>query len=171
MVQQILSGTPVWVWVVLVLLIARGLSAARDRETALGALFVLPLVMLCISIQSIAQRFGVVPLPWGAWLAGFVIGTLAGWASVARSAVALSPKGVKLAGSFWPLALILGVFCVRYASEVLRAMHPDLMATPLATALVCLPSGLVSGLFVGRVLRNRALHSALRQTATLAAPG
>jgi hypothetical protein len=162
MVQQILGHTPLWVWAVLILLIARGLSAARPREGALGTFFILPLVMLVFGAQSVFGRFGSELLPWGAWLAGFLFGASLGWMSVPRTAVALAHKGIRLSGSYWPLALILGVFCVRYVGEVLRAMYPDMMQLPGGVVAMCLPSGLVSGLFVGRMLRIAALAGALR---------
>lgn len=168
MLIEIVRHTPPWVWLLLAVLIARGLALARTRERRMGTLYIIPLVLLCIGLQAIAARFGAMPLAWGAWACGFAVGGALGWISIPDSAVALSPNGIRLAGSYWPLVLILGVFCVRYASEVLRAIHPELMVEPGAIAAVCIASALVSGLFVGRVARIGTRYAALRRQAPIA---
>ncbi|WP_244427611.1 hypothetical protein [Bartonella queenslandensis] len=43
---NILTGTPLWAWILLIFLIARGIIALKDRETKVYRLFLLPLVFL-----------------------------------------------------------------------------------------------------------------------------
>lgn len=43
---NIIVGTPIWVWTVFVLLIAKGISALNDREIEIKHLFIMPLLFL-----------------------------------------------------------------------------------------------------------------------------
>lgn len=43
---NILTGTPLWVWILLIFLIAWGIIALKDREMGVYRLFLLPLVFL-----------------------------------------------------------------------------------------------------------------------------
>jgi hypothetical protein len=58
-----------------------------------------------------------------------------------------------LPGSWVPLALILGIFSVKYATGVTLAMHPALRVDPTFALAVATLAGLFSGIFAGRTLR------------------
>jgi uncharacterized integral membrane protein len=164
MIYQILVHTPIWVWVVLALLVARGWMSTRARDGSLGALFILPVIMLAIGLQGMVSRFGVEAMPWGAWLAAFIVFGFGGWLTVRQNAVAATEKGLRLAGSYWPLVIILAIFILRYFSEVIRALNPEMMQEPLAVGLVSALYGTVTGMFLGRLARIVSLYRASRRT-------
>lgn len=58
MLKQILLNTPLWVWAILAFLIYRGIVAAADREIPFNRIFIIPLVMLGLSLHGIASAFG-----------------------------------------------------------------------------------------------------------------
>lgn len=43
---NILTGTPLWVWILLIFLITMGIGALKDREMGVNRLFLLPLIFL-----------------------------------------------------------------------------------------------------------------------------
>ena len=53
MLAQIILNTPVWVWALLMFLIYRGILASADREISLKKTFIIPVVMLALSVQGI----------------------------------------------------------------------------------------------------------------------
>jgi hypothetical protein len=67
MLQQILSHTPVYVWVILAVLVWRGSAALRDREMTMRSLFIVPIIMLALSLQDVVMKFGANAAPLGVW--------------------------------------------------------------------------------------------------------
>lgn len=155
LVQQILAGTPLWVWALLAGLVALGLSQIRTRRAGLARAMALPLAMGTLSIYGTVSAFGATAT------------VLACWALAAALALALVlrqplPTGARYdagrrefeqPGSWVPLLLILGIFCTKYAVGILLALHPEQHAhTSLALPVAAL-YGFFSGLFAGRSLR------------------
>ena len=62
MILQILSHTPIYVWVLLVALLALGFSQTWDRQVAPPRLLLLPLVLLGLGLWSMAPNFVAMPL-------------------------------------------------------------------------------------------------------------
>lgn len=152
MLLQILRHTPSGVWFLLAGLIAIGLSQARPRRIGLRRLTVLPLVLLAVSLAGVVSTFGAHPLPMAAWAAGVALALTIGRRALAPREAGWSPETATLqvAGSWLPLALILGVFFIRYASSVGLVLHPQLAADPRFAGGCSLALGLVSGTFLGR---------------------
>lgn len=74
---QAATGAPVWVWPLLMALIALGVSRMRDREMPVWRLLLLPAILSSVSVLGIIAR----DLSGGelsASLAGAVAGLLAG---------------------------------------------------------------------------------------------
>ncbi len=58
-------------------------------------------------------------------------------------------------GTWWPLAVILAIFFVRYAVTVSLTVNRTLRAVPLFAAAASLVYGLASGYFLARALAVR----------------
>ena len=155
MLLQIAVNTPVWVWGLLAALVVLGLSQTRERSAGLARTVVLPLGMGAFSLSGLVTGFGASPAVLGAWLAA---------TAVALAVVLMRPlpAGVRydaarrefaLPGSWVPLALILGIFSIKYATGVALAMQPALRADPAVALAIATLSGLFSGIFAGRTVR------------------
>jgi len=70
MLNQILIHTPTYVWVILAVLVWRGIVEMRERDMPLRRLFVLPLAMLAWGLYDVIAKFGVEVVPLAAWAAG-----------------------------------------------------------------------------------------------------
>lgn len=154
---QILAHTPAYVWAILAALIVLGVLAMREREMAVRRLAILPLAMLGLSLNDISNKFGFGTLPLAAWTAGCMV-TAVLMARHARTRIAPSatPGRVRVGGSTAPLALMLAVFCTKYASAVMLALHPQLAGAMQAIVAVCAVSGAFNGLLLGRMVRDLA---------------
>ena len=169
MLQQIIAKTPVWVWGLLAFLIYRGFMASIDRVTTLRSAFIIPAVMLALSIQGIAATFGADPLAAPIWLGFVFAGTALTWSLVDASRISADPaKGtVRQPGSWTPMMLMMGIFLTKYVVTATLAMHPEFKQQAMFTAGVCALYGVFNGIFIGRLLRIVSVYrgSAQRMTA------
>jgi len=165
----IVQHTPVWVWGLLAVLVALGLSQTRPREMSLTRVTVLPLVLAGLSLSGVLSAFGHLPVALGAWAVG-----IAAALGLARRAVAVrgaswSPSRglLHVPGSWLPLVLILSLFVLKYGAGVSLALAPALASDTSFAGLCSLAYGTFSGLFLARALSMRSL--ATRPAAMLAA--
>ncbi|KQV80653.1 hypothetical protein ASD15_11995 [Massilia sp. Root351] len=168
MLQQILSHTPAYVWAILAFLVYRGVAASQDRVVRYRSVFIIPGGMLVLGLNSVATGFGLWTPAGAAWLAA----TLAG-AALARTraggdgakAVDHAAGTVTQRGSWMPLALMMAVFCCKYAVGAALAVQPALRGDMRFAVPACMAFGLFNGILLGRLLRTAAAWQALRPAA------
>ncbi len=123
---EILSHTPAWVWVIFVLLIWRGLSAAQDREVTATKLVILPAVIFYLALNGLAAT---AHSPFGdiAVSVGILLGIGAGFARFNRTgAYQVAPGIIRLQGEWSTMIVILAIFFLHYATGVLAETDPEL---------------------------------------------
>lgn len=155
MLNQIISHTPPYVWGILAFLILRGVLAMRTREIGFNKLFILPIVMLVLSLQDIAAKFGLGSIALTLWALG-AAATVASMLkfSAARVAPAATPGRVIVRGSVFPLALMMAIFVTKYVAAIAVAVQPHLRQDLPFTVLVCALFGVFNGYFLGRLARD-----------------
>lgn len=162
MLIQIVSHTPIYVWAILAFLIYRGVLAASTREMAFKRLFIIPAVMLALSLQDIAAKFGINGLPLAAWAAGALCTGLPAWRLGAPGIAAGSTADtVRVRGSWAPLALMMAIFITKYVTAVSMAIQPALAGHPVFMVAVCALFGCFNGYFMGRLARDAATFQRL----------
>ena len=173
MLQQILSHTPAYVWAILAFLVYRGVVASTDREVTINKLFIIPAVMLVLSLHDLAVKFGLGGMIMAAWTVGAVLsGGLAWRLSAARVVAGAQAGRVRLRGSWLPLVLMMAVFCTKYIAAVLLAMNPAVHRNAMFVVLVCSVFGVLNGIFLGLLARDlTALHQARSYSNTISAVG
>lgn len=163
MAMGILQNTPYWVWGIFVLLLVLGLSQTRARKLSRVLVFVLPAIMIPLSLSAILGMFGANALPLGAWALGIVA------AFVLNTFVFRAPAGVRydrgqqkfeVGGSWVPLLLMMTIFLARFVVGVTRAVNPALTATAAFIGIVSAVLGLCSGLFAARAMKTLAAQRA-----------
>ena len=164
MLQQILSNTPVWVWVLLAFLVQRGVQASRDREVNLRTLLILPLMMLGLSLNSLAQHYSLTSWPVMLW-GGTML--LTGWVVAQRmrpeQMERISADQFRLQGSWMPLVLMMAIFVGKYVESVALAIVPALGQQTAYVAVSSLFFGVLNGVFFARVWRLQMLTQAPKQ--------
>jgi len=152
---QILTHTPIYVWAILAFLIHRGVAAMRERELGMRKLCIIPAVMLVLSLQDIAAKFGLAGLAPAAWAAGATIALGLTWRlGGSRIASGAAPGTVRVRGSRAPLALMMALFCTKYATSVWLAIQPHAHQDAPFVATVCILFGAFNGYFLGRLARD-----------------
>jgi hypothetical protein len=160
LLNQILTHTPTYVWAILAVLVWRGAAALRDREMKIRSLFIVPLVMLALSLQDIVMKFGATKFGLGG-------ATLGAWAAAAaatmllvmkfggkRTAPGATADTIVVRGSWAPLAMMMAVFFTKYVASVLLAVLPHARQDAVFAACVCALFGVFNGYFLGRLARD-----------------
>lgn len=159
MLIHILQGTPLWVWGLLALLVALGLSQAVPRRVSARRVTILPALMVALSASGVLTTFGARPPALAAWAIGLSL-------AIGLGQDAVTPRGARwladaarfeLPGSWLPLGLILAIFCVKYGVGVSLAFTPSLAAQVPFEIGVALAYGGFSGLFAARAIGLRRL--------------
>ena len=155
MLNQILSGTPRWVWVLLLVLIGLGLRQVRARRASLARITALPLVMASLSLAGMASAFGADPKLLLVWLAtgGLMLVSLARRAPPEGARYDVQARRFTLPGSWVPLLLILGIFLVKYFVGVATAIQPAVAQDPLFAFAFSALYGVFCGIFLARAAR------------------
>lgn len=163
MLLQILTRTPVYVWVILALLVVRGVVASADRDMAFGKLLIIPLVMPLLSLQDISTRFDGGGVRFAFWAMAALLTTALVWKiSPARLSTGTQPGKVLVRGSWVPLAAMMAVFVTKYVVIVMLAINPHLRTDTLFIAEACGLFGIFNGIFFGRLMRDTTTWRQLR---------
>ena len=160
MLNQLLTHTPVYVWIILAILVWRGLVERREREVAPRRLVVVPLLMLALALSDIVARFEGASLALPAWALSCAGAALAvrrfGRSRVAGTGVSQLAHRVRLRGSVTPLLLMMAIFAVKYALAVALALRPGALREPAFALAVCACLGVFNGVFLGRLVLDMA---------------
>jgi hypothetical protein len=152
---RIILNTPVWVWALLVALVALGYSQTRSRTIGLQRVVIMPVAMIFLSLYGTVSAFGPSPGVLSAWLAAGAM--LASMVVLRPAPMGTAYDSIRrqyaLPGSWLPLFVILCIFSTKYAVGVTLAMQPAMARDTLFAALVSMLYGLFSGFFAGRALR------------------
>jgi hypothetical protein len=152
---QIIAHTPIWVWVLLVVLIAVGSSQlAQRRITPLRASLV-PLLLSALSLAGLFTSLAQPELTLPAWFAcaAVVAAAVLSRAAPAGTAWDAVEGRFVVPGSAVPLVAMMGLFMTKYAVGVSFALTPSLHRDIAFTIGVAVIYGSFAGLFLGRAAR------------------
>ena len=161
MLLQIAQHTPIWVWGLLVALVAYGLSQARARAVSLTRMTVLPLVLLALSFSGVVSTFAHATIAILAWAVGVIAAVTVGrrFMTVPGASWSAETGLLQVPGSWMPMVLMLALFLIKYGVGVTLAMNPAMALDTSFGACCGFAYGGFSGLFAARALRLRGLAS------------
>jgi len=155
-IGPILRQTPTWVWGLLAALLALGAMQLRDRRQSLLRVSLMPVAMTLFSAWGTLSAFGGSPLLGQALVVWAVAAALV-FALLARGRAAArydaATRSYDLPGSAVPLALIAGIFLVKYGVGVELTMAPQLLHDTQYALTVAGLYGAFTGIFLGRAVR------------------
>lgn len=161
MFTQIITNTPTWVWILLAGLIALGYSQSKDRVVSFKRLVILPIVMVLMSANSMAQTFGLVSVASLAWL---VILAVAARRIAASALFATGSRydeasdSIQVRGSWLPLFLILAIFIGKYLVAIVSHINPQLSSNSAFGVACAVYFGGLSAVFLGRAMTYLAMR-------------
>jgi len=149
----IAKGTPLWVWPLLAFLLYRGIKSLKPSVAQLHELFIMPLILVTISLQGLVKTYGLPLLPLSIWAALFVVGTLFMWLIMQNTKIDVDRKKglLRLPGTALTLIIILSVFGVKYYLGYMEAISPGMKYELTTTFTRFALSGLMLGMLTGRL--------------------
>ncbi len=158
---EIVAHTPLWVWPLMLLVLALGWYGLRSRTVPPARLAILPLAGLGTSVATILQSADP-GLAAAGWAAALLVALPLGYAIGRRRAVRVLPTGhLEIAGGWFMLGFGVSIFAARYALGALFGMNPSLKAIPLWIVLSGGVGGAIAGLgfgWLGGLLLLRRRH-------------
>ena len=156
---QIITNTPLWVFVLFFFLLALGLMQVKDREITFKKAMILPFVMLFLSFLGLLSAFGITFYSLSFWLLGICLGVYLNiLLKFPRNSIFNKNENLFfIKGSFIPLFLIMSIFFTKYFVGVVTAMQLEFLTQIWFIFIISFLYGLFSGMFFGRFFVLKAL--------------
>jgi uncharacterized membrane protein len=151
MAQGILKATPMWVWVLLVVLLSVGVQQLRRRTASLPRALAFPSVMLAFALFGLVTGFGAgLPLLVWALALGALLPLLARLPMTRGATWDSWKEQFTLPGSAVPLGIIVVVFGLKYTVGVKLGFNPALAQDLGFTVPVAALYGAINALLLAR---------------------
>ena len=147
----IFYGAPIWIWPLLLLLIALGLHCSRRREMSILPYFLMPLIALTNVPTLLAQQSA--ELAFMSWGVAYLCGIGGGFWVQGRWIVARRGLRAEVAGEWLSLTVMMLLFWANFVNGILAAVLSELTEGLAYQILFPGLLGLASGSFLGRPLR------------------
>lgn len=156
---EIILKTPVWVFILFVLLLILGYAQSKDRTLSYPRALMMPYSMFLFSLYGVLVSFG-----WNytliLWIIGIGMGIYLGMRLGIVHAMVYVPTNQTLIikGSWFWCVLILLLFFIKYSVGVMLARQFDIIEMVSFRMSISAVYGMLSGLFFARVIIIRHLH-------------
>ena len=151
MIAGILQNAPIWVWPLLVVLIAVGLRASRAREARTWMVYALP-VLGVLAVSAVSR----LPAPvwiWGVFVLAYGLGALAGFRFQGRIILHKANGVARLSGEWLTLVVLMVIFWMNFAAGFTAQVMPWVYVSIGFHSAFAMVEGLASGSFLGRAAR------------------
>ena len=151
--MEIISKTPIWVFILFIVLVIVGLLQLRDRNVSLEKAIILPISMICLSFYGLISAFGLEIKSIFCWLIGLIIAVLLNLLLKLpkNSTYDTKLKIFFIKGSIIPFILIMSIFFTKYFVAVVIAKHLAILNELSFICGISFIYGVLSGLFFGRI--------------------
>ena len=150
---EIVSKTPIWVFILFIVLVIVGLLQLKDRYVSLQKVTILPISMICLSFYGLISAFGLEIKSIFCWLIGLIIAVLINLL-LKLPKDSTYDKKLKIffiKGSIIPFILIMIIFFTKYFVAVVIAKHLAILNELSFICGISFIYGVLSGLFFGRI--------------------
>lgn len=150
-----LTHTPIWVWVLFVFLIARGIKARKPATVTLEKLAIIPAIFLIWDIYDLVMHRHITVANCALWVAGILVGAALGYLLIKQVATtrATEPRSIHRQADYSALPFMMLAFLVKYVLGVMTAISPERLQQPTISAFAILSGGLFAGVFIGKFTR------------------
>ena len=158
---KLVGSTPFWVWVVLVILIKRGLALKNDGEVSLAKSSIMPLIFIVWGLEKVFNSFSYPFYALLVYLILLAIGATAGKILYRNKQKFYTKNGQLIRkGTSLPLVIILVNFGIKYFLNVYMSVLPVVLTQLNFNLVYGLIAGFTVGLFIGglwNTLKNKQL--------------
>jgi hypothetical protein len=151
-ILDIVTGTPIWVWVILGYLLVVGIMATRPTTVSLLKLGIMPSIFIWWSFYSFYLKCTACWPLFIPWILVFVVSLLVGQQLMRKTPIVfdLNRRLFHVPGSWFPLLLSCSFFAVKYAMGATYAMMPEMRTNLALMSFDVAVSALIAGLAWGR---------------------
>lgn len=151
---ELISHTPVWVFIVFFTLLTLGLVQTKERTVKVKTVFILPVTMIVFSFVSVYSVFSLALLSFILWLLGLITASVIGLKLGFPKLVSFSIQDHKLTipGSKIPLIFMMAIFFTKYFVGFAFARDLPLVNELNFLIVISLSYGVFSGVFLSRSL-------------------
>lgn len=144
---QIIKGTPLYVWAILIYLLFVGIKSIKTRVVYLPKLFIIPLILPAIKYKILFSEDALV------FCLMIIVASIASFFIHTRNTIKVIKKegSIEVPGNYGTLIILLSFFIVKYYFGYLKSADQDLYLK--YSIIENIISGLFSGYFIGRALR------------------
>ena len=154
MITQILTNTPIWVFLLFILLLVFGLMQTRSRWVSKLPALLLPWGMIALSLAGVQSSFGLRPVTVAAWGLTLIATALIGYLRFKDQRVLYDQQMRKffIPGGWTPFVVIMTLFFTKYVFAVIRGFNAHIMVEPSFIISLCMTYGLFSGYFASKAI-------------------
>lgn len=168
-ITGVITHTPVWVWVLFIFLISRGIKARKPAIVTLEKLAIIPAIFLIWDIYDLVMFRKLTVATCTLWGAGLLAGAALGYLLIKQvnTARAAQPRSIYRQADYSALPFMMLAFGVKYVLGVMTAVSPETLQQPGMSAFAIITGGIFAGVFVGKFTRYvRVYLSAAPQQAS-----
>ena len=157
----VVTHTPVWVWVLFIFLISRGIKARRPATVTLERLAIIPAIFLIWDIYDLVVYRTLTPGTVALWTAGILAGAALGYFLIKQAVItrAEAPRTLYRQADYTALPFMMLAFGVKYVLGVMSAVSPQTMQHPAMSALAIVSGGVFAGVFIGKFARYVGVYN------------
>ncbi|HEY2451847.1 MAG TPA: hypothetical protein VGI71_04340 [Scandinavium sp.] len=154
-IGHMLVATPVWVYVLFVFILIRGIKARQPATVTLERLAIIPLIFLGWDLYDLIMyrhlSIGTVAL----WIGALVVGAGLGLWLIKPDRVSRGTlsRTVNRQADYSALPLMMAAFIIKYAFGVMSAISPQTLQQPGMRVVTVVVGGLFAGSFIGKFIR------------------
>lgn len=160
-IVQIISHTPIWVWIILIILVKRGLALQIDSPVSLAKSFIMPAIFILWGLDTIVTKFHYPLYLLIAYLLCLGLGACASLYIYRNKRFYVQNTVLMQSGSKIPLIIMISNFCIKYCLNVLLSTHPSLYNVFGFNLIYGIISGFTVGLFFGGIIKSFLAKSRL----------
>lgn len=136
------------------MLLYLGYTQSKDRKVNIQRIFILPLVMIGLSLFGILSAFGINVIGLNLWLVSILLSSVFILKRLPTKNISYdkNSKTFKIIGSWIPMILILFIFCIKYMVGFIVATSPEFTQNINFIYLISIIYGLINGIFLARAL-------------------
>ncbi|WP_298857409.1 hypothetical protein [uncultured Sulfitobacter sp.] len=149
--SAVLTGTPIWVWPLFILLVILGLRARHERLVPIIMFYALPLLGLSALNAVVGLSAG--PPIWVVFALSYGAGIYGGYLIQRGWVLGREGRRVRLAGESLTLTMLMLVFGANFVGGFLEAVAPQVYGSNGFQIIFAAVVALSSGSFAGRALR------------------
>lgn len=151
---QIVTHTPVWVFILFVVLLVFGFLQTRTRNVKFLLAYLLPIGMIILSFFGVISSFGLELMPTCLWSVSVFIASVLGYKLLPLEGIVYNTESqsYSIPGSWLSFGVVMAIFFTKYSVAVMKAKNIPLVNNSFFTIALCLAYGTFSGFFISRAM-------------------